>query len=277
MTVPHPWHRDPLELDRFVDGEGSAEERASREGDVRRDPALAAAVASRRSFLAAIRRARAEEAATDAAARGALEARVRDALAARPRLRVVRRPAVLVGGLAVAAALLAGIGIGFLGGGDRRAEADALVLLAANQVRLERAGRGAPETPLRSCSQEGPTSPYAFPLVKRREMDVKGCSSPDAPGDATVAVLHRPEELPAIGYVAVPEPGAGRGPEIGMTELQDVVVFDLAYGDTRYYLAVDTRIAKASHPGDRWTCGACHGVSRDEDANPHHIVLRRAP
>ncbi len=80
----------------------------------------------------------------------------------------------------------------------------------------------------------------------------------------------------AIGYAAVAAEGVERGPDIGMTELGDMVVYDLIYGRRRHYLAVSTkwlRAVDARHPG-RASCRACHNRSREGQPNPHNIVQR---
>ena len=112
-----------------------------------------------------------------------------------------------------------------------------------------------------------------FPPVKDGSLQVWRCRED---GQGTVAKLYRPEDLPSIGYAAVAEEGVERGPDIGRTDLRDLVVFDLAYGRRRHYLAVSKswlREADARTPG-RASCRACHNRSREGQPNPHNIVQR---
>ena len=83
---PCAWFDDPLEVDRFLDGECDAGEARHRAADVALRPALVRRMASRRVFLAAVRTAGERLAggageATREAHLAALEQRVRAALA----------------------------------------------------------------------------------------------------------------------------------------------------------------------------------------------------
>ena len=101
--------------------------------------------------------------------------------------------------------------------------------------------------------------------------DAKGTPDPDAHRKARLtARLVRPETLPVVGIVAVPDPDGPRGADIGKTDLGDVLVYDVAYGRTRYYLGVPKR--EAIRKGD---CRMCHHADRLDGRNPHRIVLRR--
>lgn len=55
---PSPWHADPLEVDRYLDGEGPPAEREARARELAADPALAARLEARAAFLRALGRAR---------------------------------------------------------------------------------------------------------------------------------------------------------------------------------------------------------------------------
>ena len=146
------------------------------------------------------------------------------------------------------------------------------VLTAAALARMSAEAGASPEKP-GTCSDASPTSPVHFPPVKDGSLRILRC---EKKGDRTVARLYRPEELPSVGYVAVREAGAGTGPTIGMTDLGDLVVYDLAYGSKRHYLAVSRAFLDRERdltPG-RESCRACHNRSRVGQANPHYIVAR---
>jgi anti-sigma factor RsiW len=246
-------------VDRLLDGEVPAAERQAREADLARDGALRARVGRRRAFLAAL-------AAAGARARAArrpsalLEARVRSAL---------RRPPARTLWLrgTAAAALLAAVGTAFLLGRSDPAEALPEEVRAA--VALIAHPAGAPAGA--ACAEGRSTSPTQFPAVRERALTVGACVEPEAEeGGGTQALLLRVEDLTPLGYVAVPDEGARPGPEIGATEFADAVVFDLAYGRTRYYLAVPKSFLET-----KTACAACHGPDRAGAPNPHRIVKRR--
>jgi hypothetical protein len=124
----------------------------------------------------------------------------------------------------------------------------------------------------RTCADDE-SNPRYFPPVRDGALKILHCVHDD---NRTVAKLYRPEDLPSVGYVAVAQDGAGAGPDIGMTDLGDMVVFDLAYGRKRHYLAVSSEWLEAQRlltPG-RASCVACHNRSRRGLANPHNIVQR---
>jgi hypothetical protein len=123
------------------------------------------------------------------------------------------------------------------------------------------------------CADTGETSPVHFPPVKDGSLRIMRCVQEDG---GTVARLYRPEDLPSVGYVAVAAPGVPEGPEIGMTDVGDYVVYDLAYGSSQHYLAVSKSFLareRARTPG-RESCRACHNRSREGKDNPHNIVAR---
>jgi hypothetical protein len=131
------------------------------------------------------------------------------------------------------------------------------------------------------CADGGGPSAQSFVLVQDGELEIRAC--PEEPSDARLskALLRRPEELPAMGFVAVPAPGTTASSEIGITEVgsDGVVVFDLQDHGKRVYLAVDSAALRLRHGGrgEAWTCAACHGPARQALANPHRMVLRKAP
>lgn len=275
--APRPgprWHHDALERDRFLDQEGGPEERAARQADLEADPAAAARVARRGAFLSVLRRL--GRPSQEPAALGALRRSVEQALAdERRRLRGSRLWRRLRPALAVAAGLAVALGVGLGRSGGREAEALDPVDLAARLLTWRPKGMESPE----GCAGGPGGDVHAFALVQQGELEVRGCAaSPDGSG-ASVAVLRRPEELPIVGYVAVPAPGVHARSEVGITELEEgrVVVFDVLDHGRRIYLAVDPQSLRLRRPGadNRWSCAACHGPARQELANPHHIVLRR--
>ncbi|MFM8979414.1 MAG: hypothetical protein ACKOSS_02980, partial [Planctomycetia bacterium] len=265
---------DPLEVDRWLDGEGTADERAARARDVAADPALAARLEARAAFLHALALGRQGAPALPEATRERVLAALAQPTAAAPaRLRLLGRAR---GWLAAAAAVLVALGAWAGWHGSR---AEAVPTPAQLAVRLLDWTPATSEG-VAGCADASP-SPQTFVLVQDGELEIRACEEPGQAPGVSRALLRRPEELPAVGFVAVPAPGARPGSEIGITEMgQDgVVVFDVSDHGKRVYLAVDGAALRARHPGrgDAWTCAACHGPARQALPNPHRIVLRRAP
>ncbi len=255
----HPWHLDPIEIDRFLDGELSAGEAAARAEDLARNPELSRRVALRKAFLERLGR-------SGAAWQVAVRTDVPDGLVDRvhgalSRRRTLRLPRVFA--YAAAAVVLLALGSFFLPE-EKQEQADAApagVLLARHALEASMPQEG-------GCAEGGPASPFAFPPVQEGELDVVGCDeAAHAPG-LRPAVLRGQEQI--IGFVAVPEPGTRKSPKVGKTLLGDVVVYDVQYGDSRAYLAVPQRFVEK-----RGDCAACHNRSRDGQKNPHYIELRR--
>ena len=174
-----------------------------------------------------------------------------------------------------AAALLAGVGAWLLHGKDQTADAlDPYVAMAADVLDWK-------PKDFETCAQGKASDVHSFALVIDGELQVTGCATKTSDKNASVAVLRRPEELPIVGYVAVPASGTAEAGVVGITEVDGgrVVVFDVVDHGRRVYLAVNpaTLRAKYPEPGYRWSCAACHGPARQVLPNPHRIVLRRGP
>jgi hypothetical protein len=263
-----PWWLDPAEVDRLLDGACGAAEAASRETDVRSDATARARVETRRNFRDALARAAAAEV-RDRADHGLLESRVRTALARARR----RRIPLWTWAVAAAAVLVVGLGLSHVG--PRPADAAPQgALLAADVLRASLAS--APEGDGgATCGVHEATSPFRLSLVARNEMKVRACldeSSETAGRAPERAVLYRVADLQTVGYVAVPDPGAKEGPEIGVTRLEGYVVFDVRQGGAVYYLAVERDVVDR-----RGSCAACHGRSREGEKNPHRFQERLVP
>lgn len=294
MTVPippppTPWPIDPPALDRILDREAGAADEARLEALVASHPAFARHVASRRAFLEALSGARWAPGGVDPAHQARLEAQVRAALRldlapagapgeaqAGPLTLPPRRWRRLRPVLAGAAVLLAGLGV-WLGRGGRTVEAFDPVAKAAEVLTWKpRAFED-----LATCAGQPGSDVHTFALVRGGEMQITGCSPEESRGGASVAVLHRPEQLPVVGYVAVPADAKARAGEVGITEVGGgrVIVFDVLDHGRRVYLAMDPAGLRRSgdDPEQRWTCAACHGPARQALPNPHRIVLRKAP
>ena len=280
LAVPRaPWFLDPLEVDRHLDGEGSAAERSARDADVAVRPEVQAHLAARGRFLAALGGARTAPPESASLALARLEARVRTALL-RDRTGAIRPVRGWVRPLWMgAAAALAGLGAWLLmagpRGGSRDLEADQAVAMAAQVLHWQPQALG-------TCAQ-GATDVHGFALVRDGDLQVSGCAEERGADGSSVAALRRPEDLPVVGYVSLPDSG-GRGAarhEIGLTELEGgrVVVFDLLDHGRRVYLAVNAAAVRAKHAeaGERWTCAACHGPARQGLDSPHRIFVRKAP
>lgn len=267
VPSPHdsgrPWSADPVELDRTIDGELPDDALAARRAEIAGDLDLRRRFERREEFLSTLRFA------GEAWRRDLpkhvppdLEARVRHALLTAPALsRAWPR------WVAAAAVLLLALGSSFFF--DRGQEA---VAMPPEVLKAVEAARSSAEGP-RGCNDESPANPKHFPPVRDGALRIWRCVTDDR---GTVAKLYRPEDLPSIGYVAVAEQGAGNGPDIGMTDLGDMIVFDVAYGSQRHYLALRKEWYEDQErmTPDRASCVACHNRSRDGKANPHNIVKR---
>jgi len=254
------WFEDPLEVDRYLDGACEAAEAASRRDDLAARPEIARRLAARRAFL---------EGLTAAGARWRTEARTRMApdLESRVRFALRREPASRRWLVAAAAVLVAAFGLSFLGG-----DADDAAAMPPEVIQAVDAARTTADGP-RGCAVREDTGPMQFPPVKDGALRVWRCRED---GDRTVAKLYRPEELPSIGYAAVATEGVDRGPDLGQTDLGDMVVYDLVYGRRAHYLAVSKawlEEVERESPG-RSSCRACHNLSREGRPNPHNIVQR---
>lgn len=272
MRRPTAWHADPLEVDRWLDGEGSPAEREARARDLARDPALAARVEARKAFLGLLATGRSPSP-QDAVAQARLrEALAREASSPAPaRMRLLRR---WQGWAAAAAVLLVALGAWSGWGLSRAIAVETPAEMAVRLLDWIPSGSEG----VAGCAEAGP-SPQTFVLVQDGELEIRACEEGTEGQDLSRALLRRPEDLPAVGFVAVPAPGARRSSEIGITEMGEdgVVVFDVLDHGKRVYLAVDTASLRQRHPGkgDAWTCAACHGAARQAMDNPHRIVLRR--
>ena len=184
-----------------------------------------------------------------------LEQRVRKGL--RPRWRVPR----------VAAAILV-LGIGTLLLWRGRADARAVPAPVLRAVSMLDAVSTTP------ANARAPAPRAAGALVETGQFEVVSCVAGE--GSGTTARLRRIEDLPVVAWAAVPEAGAGRGPEIGVTVVGEHVVFDVAGPARREYLVLARRSYLAieeAHPG-RASCRICHNRSRVGQPNPHRIVQR---
>jgi hypothetical protein len=153
--------------------------------------------------------------------------------------------------------------------------ADREVLLAAQAYRNAVVGVLPASSPGGSCD-EGPSSPHRFPLVATGEVDVEACAEQDAA--TNVAVVRRSGATGAHaekGLVIVPSDGKSSATDVGFTRVDDVVVFDVAIGQAKYYLATRWD-AVTGTPSS--SCAACHGPLRSDNPtrNPHRFV-ERAP
>lgn len=267
-----PWYEDPIELDRYLDVEVESGEGQAWTEDLDGNVEAVRRVEARDRFLECLRasgrdyRARLPEGVP-----GDLALRVRAALADGVRGAAPRTSRTRPWLAAVAALALLAFGVSFLNRGGGQAEAmPPEVLTAAELARMS-----ASSTVLSAdgCEDAVGTGPTHFPPIEEGGLKILRCESR---GEGMVATLSRPEDLPSVGYVAVPAQGRTRGPTIGMTDLGDLVVFDLAYGSQHHYLAVGRTFLdreRARAPG-RETCRACHNRSREGQDNPHRIVAR---
>lgn len=260
--TPPAWFDDAVEIDRYLEGELDPATRSARDADVAAGRVPAAHIERRRTELGALAAAGARWRAEGLPQLPAgLEDRV---LAALER---DRRPVPMRWVAAAAAVLIVGLGIGVFGSRGEQAEAmPPEIIKAVDEARL------GPTTP-RGCDADDQAGPNLFPPVQDGSLSVWRCSED---GGGTVAKLYRPEDLPSIGYAAVAAEGVDRGPDLGRTDLDDMVVFDLVYGRRRHYLAVRKEWlaqVEADDPG-RSSCRACHNLSRQGEENPHNIVQR---
>ncbi len=264
MTRELHWSQDAVELDRTLEGELPLDELAVRRAEIAAEADVRVRCEQREEFLSTLRFAgEAWRHELPSRVPQGLEARVRQALLTAPNPRYGLRWAT-----AAAAALVIALGASLFltpSGGDA-------VAMPPEVVKAAEAARSSADGP-RTCSDEGSTSPKHFPPVRDGALRIWRCVG-DRQG--TVAKLYRPEDLPSIGYAAVAEYGAGHGPDIGMTDLGDMIVFDVAYGNQRHYLAVSKEWYEQQErrTPDRASCTACHNRSKDGRPNPHNIVKR---
>jgi hypothetical protein len=266
-------------VDRFLDGEGTPQERALRQGDLARDAALATRLERRAGFLRLLASAR-EATLADAG----LVARVTVALTeVQPVAEAVGQVGAqdwarrrLLPWLSAAAVVLVALGL-WSGLPGRDAEALHPTQQAARLLSWKPQGVEGPA----GCAGSSGEEVFSFVLVQDGELEIRACDPEPQGKGSTRALLRRPEELPVMGFVAVPAPGATPSSEVGITELSPsgVVVFDVLDHGRRVYLALDAAALRLKHAGlgDRWTCAACHGAVRQGMPNPHRIVLRQAP
>lgn len=258
------WQDDPAEFDRTIEGELPATDLARRQAEIEVDSALAAAVAARQRFLAGLSAVGARQRAEHALrVPSTLEPRVRDALAGR----TSTAPSLLRWAVAAAAVLLLGVGASFFIDGDGQ---DAIAMPPA-VIEAAQAARS-PDPGPRGCEESEAGSPLRFPPVKDG-LRIWACAERNG---GTVAKLYRPEELPSVGYAAMPAPGVAPGPTVGRTDLGDTVVFDITYGREAHYIAVRKSWLERQRtltPG-RESCRACHHLSRVGKVNPHKIIER---
>jgi hypothetical protein len=119
--------------------------------------------------------------------------------------------------------------------------------------------------------EDGPSSPHRFPLVTSGEVAVEACREQDG---AAIAILRRTDAgHNEKGLVVVPTDGKSTATDVGFTRVDDVIVFDVAIGRAKYYLATQYATV-AGTP----MCAACHGPARADhpERNPH-TFLERAP
>lgn len=273
----HDWTTHPLERARYLDGEGSPAERAERAASLLRDPSARARVDADARVLAVFRRgveARPEPSAL-------LEARIRRALAADRAAgfpstgagdahRVRRRRLV-----AAAAATLALLGGAIWSAAtDRAATATAhqdAVRLAAEAYRDAVVGVVVGDAAPGGGCDDGVASPHRFPLVTSGDLSVETCREV---GTKAVAVVHAAGRAQAErGLVVMPTDGKSVATDVGFTRVDDVVVFDVAIGRAKYYLATRYEAVDGTP-----MCAACHGSSRADhpERNPHRF-FERAP
>ena len=273
----------PAELDAWIEGELPPERSADLERLLEVAPeqdALPQVVRARRAFLGALARGRSAYDATlpvDEAT--ALEARVRTAIAPEHQASIAgaRRPWLRVGLLAAAVMAIA---LGLPALMDRGQSATALDLAILDAADLSRIPARTAAGPNAGCADGEVNRVLAFPPVREGVMQVEDCAHEGEGTAARVpggirARLIRFDEMPAVGFVALPAEGTEPSHRIGLTDLGDVAVYDLRYGDTTYVLAVPLTkdLPRPLQPD----CTACHNQSRLGEANPHTVFLRRAP
>ena len=252
----------PATVDRWLDGESPADEAARLESALRDDPQLAARVAARRRYLATLASAgQAYRNGLAAQMPAHVDARVRLALAGR-RQRRLPWPA-----LAAAATLLLAVGAFLWSQQPEQAEAvPAAILRAVDHAALDANRAG-------TCASEDEVTRNSA-LVQMGDYQVADCRGG---GSEPSARLARVRDLPVVGWAATRTTDEVKGPDIGMTVLQNYVVFDVARGRQREYLAVARVLydeLERQKP-KRASCVVCHNRSREGQENPHDIKLRK--
>jgi hypothetical protein len=256
-------------VDRWLDGESNTDESATLEAAVRNDPPLAAYVAERRRFLGQLQ-------STGAGYRAGLAAQLPAQVEARVRMALRRQQSwarripwahrISWASCAAAATVLLAMSAFLWTQKPEPVEAVPAAILRA----VDYATWDATAEP-GTCATD---DTRASDLVRMGNYQVSECS--DDSGEPA-ARLARVEDLPVVGWAAAHATEEVRGPEIGMTVLKNYVVFDVARGRKREYLAVARSLYDElnSLEPDRASCIVCHNRSREGLDNPHDIVLRR--
>ena len=156
--------------------------------------------------------------------------------------------------------------------------ADRDVLLAAETFRSAERGQLPSGTGVGATCDEGAVSPHRFPLVVSGESQVAACASGED-GGTSVSVLRGTGEGQGTtaaprGLVTVPWDGKSSSTDVGYTRVGDLVVFDVAIGRVKYYLAT-----RWSSVAGTPSCSACHGPAHADNPsrNPHRFVERTRP
>jgi hypothetical protein len=267
------WSEDSAQLDLLLDRELPPEVLCLREAEAAADPAVGARVEARAALLRALARAKRADHSARAldlpgrAAQAELEGRIVRSLAAsrdgEATAAVPRRGFPWT--WAAAAALLLGAAAALIPWEGSplvplRAEAACAAGLLRDAAASAEGG---------ACGGQTPTSPYRFALVERRELRVRGCLDSGSCVSAERALLGRPDGSEVMGYVAVASPARAATSEIGVTRLEDVVVFDVHHGGVSYYLAVRREVVDR-----RGTCAACHQEAMRAERSPHRLEER---
>jgi hypothetical protein len=260
------WTLDPLARARGLDGDLPPAERERCERDLAADPAGRARVERDAAVVRALRAAAAVRPPVPAGLEGRVCAALRADRARTGRVLVFRRfaPAAM---LAAAAAVLVWATVGRV---QESHAAPREVLLAAEAFHQAELGLMPRGGAVGSC-EEGAASPHRFPLVTNGEASVESCEPREA---ETVSVLRGEDDRKALrGLVAVPWDGKSSATDVGWTRVGDLVVFDVAIGRAKYYLAT-----RSSAVEGRPACAACHGPLRagNPSRNPHRFVERTA-
>ena len=122
-------------------------------------------------------------------------------------------------------------------------------------------------------SQAG-MDPRASDLVHAGAWRVGRCYEPRSFADGTGATLYRPGRVQTAGLVLRSAPSSERSSQIGITEMRNFVIYDVAVAGMRQFLAVHRDAVVADKGGALQHCTVCHERPARDRPHPHRLIAR---
>ncbi len=127
----------------------------------------------------------------------------------------------------------------------------------------------------RTCDQsDRDMDPRASHLVHAGAWRVGQCYEPRSFADGTGATLYRPGRHHTAGLVLRSATSAKPSIEIGVTEMRNFVIYDVAVSGMRQFLAVHRDSVTDDGSSELMHCKACHEQQHATQGNPHRMVAR---